>query len=66
MEIKEILKAERKKHGYTQQEVADKLGITRSSYAQYEIGRNTPTTESIIMLAELYKCSTDYLLGRYN
>lgn len=65
MEIKEILRQEREKHSMTQQEVADYLHIKRESYTVYETGKNTPTTENIIKLAELYKCSTDYLLGRY-
>lgn len=65
MEIKEILKEERKKRGLTQQQVAEHLNITRASYTLYETGKNTPTTDSIIKLANLYKVSTDYLLGRY-
>ncbi len=65
LEIKEILKEERKKHGYTQQKIADYLNLARGSYAKYETGANFPTTENILKLAELYKVSTDYLLGRY-
>ncbi len=66
MEIKEILKSERTKHNLSQQEVANYLKIKRESYTMYEIGKNVPPTENIIKLAELYKCSTDYLLGRYS
>lgn len=66
MEIKDILKEERKKRGLTQQQVAEHLNIARGSYALYETGKNTPTTDSIIKLADLYKVSTDYLLGRYS
>ena len=65
MEIKEILKTERKKNKYTQQQVADILKIHRGSYAKYETGANMPTTENILKLADLYGVSTDYLLGRY-
>lgn len=64
METKEILIAERKKRNMTQQEVADYLHIARGSYAKYETGANTPTTENIVKLAELYHLSTDYLLGK--
>ena len=66
MEIKDILKAERKKQGKTQKEIADYLNLARGSYAKYETGANTPTTDNILKLAKLYNCSTDYLLGRYN
>ena len=66
MEIKDILIQERKKRGLTQAEVAKILNIGRVAYTLYETGKNIPTTESILKLAELYNCSTDYLLGRYN
>lgn len=65
MQVKEILKSERKKHNMTQQEIADYLKMARGSYAKYETGANTPTTEALVKLADLYKCSVDYLLGRY-
>ncbi len=66
MDIKDILKQERKKRNLTQQNVAEYLKIERGSYAKYETGANTPTTDNILKLAELYNVSTDYLLGRYN
>ncbi len=66
MDIKDILKNERKKRGLTQQNIADHLKMERGSYAKYETGANIPTTENIIKLAELYNVSTDYLLGRYS
>lgn len=66
MEIKDILIRERKRHNLTQEELAKLLFMTRGAYAKYETGKNIPTTENIIKLADLYKCSTDYLLGRYS
>lgn len=65
MEIKDILKKKRKEKNLTQEEIAKLLHISRGAYAQYEVGKNTPTTEVVLKLAELYDCSTDYLLGRY-
>jgi len=65
MELHEILKEERKKHNMTQQEVADYLRMARGAYAQYETGRNLPPITNLTKLADLYKCSVDYLLGRY-
>lgn len=65
LEIKEILKIERKKNHYTQQQVANILNMQRGSYAKYETGANTPTVDNILKLADLYSVSTDYLLGRY-
>ena len=65
-QIKDILKVERIKKKMTQQEVADYLNIARGSYAMYETGKNIPTTENLIKLAELYGCTLDYLAGRYS
>ena len=56
MTIAERLKEERIKNKLTQQEVADYLNIGRVSYTMYETGKNTPTTESLIKLADLFKC----------
>ena len=65
MTIGEILKKERKKRGYTQEEIAKYLIIARPAYTQYETGTNMPTTSNLIKLADLYNVSVDYLLGRY-
>lgn len=66
MELKDMLKAERKKHDMTQQEVANYLNMARGAYAQYETGKNLPPVVTLSKLADLYKCSVDYLLGRYS
>lgn len=44
-------------------EIADMLGISRSGYAYYEIGKRTPTSENIVKLANFYGVSSDYILG---
>ena len=60
---KDILRMERIKRGWTQEDVAKMLNMARASYAQYETGKNMPTTENIIKLVEICTLSTDYLLG---
>jgi len=64
METKDILRNEREKRNLTQKQVAEYLHISREAYTVYETGKNTITTENLIKLAELYNCTTDYLLGR--
>ncbi|MBT9282088.1 MAG: helix-turn-helix domain-containing protein [Hydrogenibacillus schlegelii] len=54
----------RKSRGLTQQEIADKLKISRSTYAQYELGRRRPDYETLLGLANIFNVSIDYLLGR--
>ena len=60
------LKQLRMSHNYSQSEVAHKLGISPSVVSGYETGERTPSTEVILALSYLYKCSTDYLLGKSN
>ena len=49
----------------TQQEVADKLGITRPAYTAYESGKREPDFSILQSLANIFDVTTDYLLGYY-
>ena len=60
----EILRVFRKEHGYTQQRLADYLGLDRTTYAKYEANRK-PELDVIIQLAALYDVSVDVFLGDY-
>lgn len=53
----------RKKNKQTQQQLADILGLGRSTIAMWETGASTPDTESIKKIAEYYNVSADYVLG---
>ncbi|KHD85661.1 transcriptional regulator [Heyndrickxia ginsengihumi] len=53
----------RKQLKLSQEDMADKLGITRQGYGHYETGRNQPDNETLIKIAQILDCSTDYLLG---
>ena len=61
MKIK--LKEIRQSKGINQTQVAKNLNITQASYSHYENGRNQPTYELLIKLADFYKVSVDELLG---
>ena len=54
----------RSKAGLTQQELADKIKISRATYAQYEIGRRHPDYETLQRLADYFEVSIDYMMGR--
>lgn len=58
------IKDKRKSLGYTQKEVADHIGIARTTYAMYESESRDPDTKTLESLADFYGVSTDYLLGR--
>jgi transcriptional regulator with XRE-family HTH domain len=47
----------------TQQEIADKLGISRARYSHYENEHVEPDNELLSNIAELFNVSADYLLG---
>lgn len=51
-------------HDLTQQQVADLLGCQREVYRRYEKGTRTIPVEFLILLAEYYHVSIDYLVGR--
>lgn len=61
--LNEKLKCYRKAAHLTQQEVADAIGIQRSAYAYYEIGKSTPKLPCLKNLAALYNISVDELLN---
>lgn len=52
----------RKKAGYTQEEVSQKLNIQRQTYCNYENATRTPPIEIVIALSELYHVSVDYMV----
>lgn len=60
------LKELRMSQNLSQADVAKKLDISPSIVSGYETGERTPSTENLLALSYLYKCSTDYLLGKSN
>lgn len=62
MSFIEQLKKARSAMGYTQQEVADLMGITKSTYCGYETGKRQPDVPKIKQLAKILHTSGDILL----
>jgi len=60
----ERLKRTRKANNLKQKDVAQSLSLDRSTYAGYETGKNKPSFEKLMELANLFNVSIDYLLGR--
>ena len=54
----------REKYGFSQKQVAAKLGVSPSVVSAYETGERTPSTEVLLSLSYLYSCTTDFLLGK--
>ncbi|XEC96228.1 helix-turn-helix domain-containing protein [Paenibacillus tarimensis] len=57
------LKQLRKARKYSMQELADSVGVAKSTYAGYESGYRQPTLETIQNIAKKLNTSADYLLG---
>lgn len=52
----------RKENNYTQEQLADILGVSRQSISKWESNISYPETEKLIRISELFHCSLDYLL----
>jgi repressor LexA len=59
-----VLKELRKQKGMRQADIAQKLGVGRTTYVKYENGDNEPSFEMLNKLSDLFGVSIDYLLGR--
>lgn len=66
MEINAKLKLLRKQKGINQDEAAQSLGVSLSSYQKYERDKNsvTPSLDVLLKIADFYNVSLDYLVGR--
>lgn len=56
------LKVLRKQNGLTQEEIAEKLGVSRQAIAKWERGETMPDIESCVKLADLYETTVDMLV----
>ena len=61
--ICEKIKLLRESRDWTQNELAKKLGLTRSAVNAWEMGLSVPSTPYIVELANLFKVTADCLLG---
>ena len=52
----------RKSKGISQEELADKVGVSRQAVSKWESEQSTPDVEKIILLSDLFEVTTDYLL----
>lgn len=65
-ELQELRKSLPLKNGkqWTQQDIADALGIKYQSYQAYELGKAYPSLKNFLRLAELFDVSLDSLVGK--
>lgn len=64
MQLHEKLKALRMRNHFTQQDIADKLGVTRSTVSNFEIGRRKPEVDILEKLAAIYGVDLNYFSSK--
>ena len=62
MILAEKISEERKKNGWNQEELAEKLSVSRQSVSKWESGQSVPDLNRILELARIFGVTTDYLL----
>ena len=60
--LKDNLLMLRRLNGYSQEELAEKIGISRQAYAKWESGATIPDVEKCALLAEVYGTTIDSLI----
>lgn len=63
MNTKEVLHTLRTKNGLSQDELAEKVFVTRQAVSRWETGETVPNTETLKLLSKLYNVSINTLLG---
>ncbi len=62
MQFNQKLAEQRKKHGLSQEQLAEQLNVTRQAVSKWESGTALPDVQNIIALSALFDVPTDYLL----
>ena len=62
MNIADRIQNLRKSKGISQEELADKIGVSRQAVSKWESGQSIPDIEKIILLSDFFETTTDYLL----
>lgn len=62
MKMKDQLRKIRASHNFTQKDVADLLGMERSTYSYYELGITMPSVDTLTRLQQIYLVSLDFLV----
>ncbi|MGF0034032.1 helix-turn-helix domain-containing protein [Bariatricus sp. SGI.154] len=65
MNLSEKITRERRRLGMSQEQLADRLGITRQSVSKWEAGTSTPEISKLVAMSELFQVSLDYMLKDY-
>lgn len=62
--FKEMLKYLRLRENLSQSELAEKLGVAKSTISMYEVGKREPDFETLEAIADLFNVDMNFLLGK--
>lgn len=62
--FKEMLKYLRRRENLSQSELAEKLGVAKSTISMYEVGKREPDFETLEAIADLFNVDMNFLLGK--
>lgn len=62
MKLEEKIAFLRKKNGWSQEELAFRLDVSRQAVSKWEMGASLPDLDNVLKMSEIFGCSTDYLL----
>lgn len=64
MKFGDILKRKREESRMTQADLAQRIGTTQQNINSYETGYKVPPLRVVVAAADLFRCSTDEMIGR--
>lgn len=64
MKFGDILRRKREERRMTQADLAERLGVSRQNICNYETGYKTPPLRVVVAAADVFRCSTDEMIGR--
>ena len=62
MSLAEKIILQRKKQGWSQEELADRMDVSRQAVSKWESSQSVPDMEKVVMLSNIFGVTTDYLL----
>ena len=62
MNIADRIQYLRKQNGLSQEDLADKIGVSRQAVSKWESEQSTPDLDKIIVMSDLFEVTTDYIL----
>lgn len=64
MKFGDILRQKREERRMTQNDLAERLGVSRQNVSNYETGYKIPPLKVVVAAADVFRCSTDEMIGR--